>query len=153
EERRVEALDGGADDFIVKPYGAVELVARVRALLRRCRQGQGQEEDLGEDLVCADNLYVAVYRGRKLTLSSHEWKALRRLASTVGNVVPREELKALLWGDDPLLHDGELDRCLAQLNQKLTGEGTAIGHIVMVPGGGYRMTMSGSVSADAMPTQ
>lgn len=153
EERRAEALDGGADDFIVKPYGAVELVARVRALLRRCRQGQGQEEELGEDLVFADNLYVAAYRGRKLTLSTHEWKALRRLASTVGNVVPREELKALLWGDDPLLHDGELDRCIEQLNQKLAGEGRAVGHIGMVPGGGYRMTTSSSDSADILQTQ
>ena len=153
EERRAEALDGGADDFIVKPYGAIELVARVRALLRRCRQGQGQEEELGEDLVFADNLYVATYRGRKLMLSAREWKALRRLALTVGNVVPREELKALLWGDDELLHDGELDRCIEQLNQKLAGEGAAVGCIVVVPGGGYRMTTSASESADALPTQ
>ncbi|MEP7152548.1 MAG: response regulator transcription factor [Nitrospira sp.] len=153
EERRAEALDGGADDFIVKPYGAIELVARVRALLRRCRQDQAQqEEELGEDLVFADKVYVALYRGRKLTLSGNEWKALRRLALTVGNVVPREELKALLWGDDELLHDGELDRCIEQLNQKLAGEGTAVGHIVMVPGGGYRMTASTSESADALPT-
>ena len=128
-------------------------MARVRALLRRCRQGQGQEEELGEDLVFADNLYVATYRGRKLMLSAREWKALRRLALTVGNVVPREELKALLWGDDELLHDGELDRCIEQLNQKLAGEGAAVGCIVVVPGGGYRMTTSASESADALPTQ
>ncbi len=152
EERRAEALDGGADDFIVKPYGAMELVARVRALLRRCRQDQAQQEELGEDLVFADNVYVALYRGRKLTLSGNEWKALRRLALTVGNVVPREELKALLWGDDELLHDGELDRCIDQLNQKLAGEGTAVGRIVMVPGGGYRMTASTSARADTLPT-
>lgn len=153
EERRADALDGGADDFVVKPYSALELVSRVRALLRRCRQGQGQEEELGEDLVCADNLYMVVYRGRKMTLSTHEWKALRRLANTVGNVVPREELKALLWNDDELLHDGELDRCIDQLNQKLTGEGAAGGGIVTVPSGGFRMTANSSDSADALSTQ
>ena len=72
EERRAEALDGGADDFIIKPYGAIELVARVRALLRRChkiRRQSRRERDLGEDLVFADNVYMAVYRGRKLALS------------------------------------------------------------------------------------
>ena len=154
EERRAEALDGGADDFIVKPYGAMELVARVRALLRRCRQGHTQEEeDLGEDLVFADNVYVAVYRGQKLSLSILQWKTLRRLALTPGDVVPREELKALLWGDDELLHDGELDRCIEQLNEKLMGEGVATGRIVMVPGGGYRMTVPSSDTAETVSPQ
>ncbi len=153
DERRAEALDGGADDFIMKPYGAIELVARVRALLRRCRQDQSQqEEELGENLVFADNVFMAVYRGRKLALSGKEWKALRRLALTVGNVVPCEELKALLWGDDELLHDGELDRCIEELNQKLDGEGNAVGHIVMVRGGGYRMTANNSENANILPT-
>jgi len=140
EERRAEALDSGADDFIVKPYGAAELVARVRALLRRSRQGQGQDEELAEDLVLADNLYVAVYRGKQMTLTTREWKALRRLASTVGNVVPREEFKALLWGDDELLHDVELDHCFQELNRKLGGEGAMVGQVSSVPGGGYRLT-------------
>ncbi len=153
DERRAEALDGGADDVIVKPYGAVELVARVRALLRRCRQDHAQqEEELGEDLVFADNVYMAVYRGQKLALSGKEWKALRRLALTVGNVVPREELKALLWSDDELLHDGELDRCIEELNQKLAGERNPVGYILMVPGGGYRMTVNNSEKADILPT-
>lgn len=157
EERRAEALDEGADDFIVKPYGAIELVARVRALLRRCRHGHSQEEewgeDLGEDLIFADNVYRAVYRGRKLALSAHEWKTLRRLAVTAGNVVPREELKALLWGDDELLHDGELDLCIKQLNEKLAGDGAAGGRIMMVPGCGYRMTTSSSDTADTLSSQ
>ena len=155
EERRAEALDGGADDVIVKPYGAIELVARVRALLRRCRHGQAQDEDggedLGEDLLLADNVYRVVYRGHKLTLSAHEWKALRRLALTVGNVVPREELKALLWDDDELLHDGELDRCIDQLNAKLAETESATGHIAMVPGGGYRLTTRSADKTQIVP--
>ena len=152
EERRVEALDGGADDFIVKPYAAVELVARVRALLRRSQQGQGQEEELGEDLALTESLYVAMYRGQKLTLSVHEWKSLRRLTSTVGSVVPREELSTLLWGDDALMHDGEIDRCMEQLNKKLAGEGPAAGHIKMVPGG-FRLIIPSSEKPDVVRTQ
>lgn len=135
EERRAEALEAGADDFIVKPYSATELLARVRAILRRSRHTPAQEEDLAEDLELAETLYVAKYRGKQMTLSAQEWKSLRRLASTVGMVVPREELKALLWGDDPLLHDGELDRCIEHLNQKLSEGTTAAASIKVVPGG------------------
>ncbi len=153
EERRAEALDVGADDFIMKPYGAVELVARVRALLRRCQQGQGQEEELGEDLEFSDRLYVAIYRGRRLTLSLREWKTLRRLVGTVGHVVPREELKALLWDDDIVLHDGELDCCIEELNRKLGGEGGTVGKIELVLGGGYRLATPPSEMRDALPPQ
>lgn len=143
EERRAEALDAGADDVIVKPYSGTELLARVRALLRRCRQNQAQDDELGEDLALAENLYVAVYRGKRMTLSAHEWKALRRLVSTVGNVVSREELKSLLWGDDPLMHDGELDRCMEQLNRKLSEETPSVNPIKTVPGG-FRLTTPAS---------
>jgi len=146
EDRRAEALDGGADDFVVKPYSGAELLARVRALLRRSRQSQAQDEELAEDLTLAENLYVAVYRGKKMTLSAHEWHALRRLASTVGSVVPREELKSLLWSDDPLMHDGELDRCMEQLNRKLTGDTASAPCIKTVPGG-FRLAAPASDSS------
>lgn len=135
EERRAEALEAGADDFIVKPYSTAELLARVRAILRRARHTAAQGEDLAEDLELAETLYVVVYRGKQMTLSAQEWKSLRRLAGTVGMVVPREELKALLWGDDPLLHDGELDRCIEHLNQKLSESPPAPASIKVVPGG------------------
>ncbi|MFO0768265.1 MAG: response regulator transcription factor [Nitrospiraceae bacterium] len=98
EQRRVEAFEEGADDFILKPYGGGELIARVRAVLRRCQRSTSQEDDLDENLTFEDCLYVATFRGLKLTLTGEEWKALRRFVSTPGKVVPREELKSLLWG-------------------------------------------------------
>ncbi|MBX3346575.1 MAG: response regulator transcription factor [Nitrospira sp.] len=139
EERRTEALDCGADDYIVKPYAAAELLARVRAILRRARPIPAQQEDLAEDLELAEILYVAVFRGKRMTLSAHEWQSLRRLASTVGMVVPREELSALLWGDDPLLHTGALDRCIEHLNYKLS-EGSPAPACIKVLPGGFRLT-------------
>lgn len=152
EERRAEALDAGADDVIVKPYSGAELLARVRALLRRCRQSQAQDEELAEDLALTENLYVAVYRGKHLTLSAHEWKALRRLASTAGSVVPREELKSLLWEDESLMHDRELDRCIEQLNRKLTDEAPPAACIKTVPGG-FRLATPTSESSGGPPVQ
>ncbi|MCC2643637.1 MAG: Signal transduction response regulator [Nitrospira sp.] len=144
---RTEALDGGADDFIVKPYGAAELVARVRALLRRSRQEQEQES--GDDLVLADHLYVVIYRDKQMTLSIREWKALRRLTCTAGRAVPREELRTLLWGDDDLLHDRALDSCMEQLNYKLAEGGVRVGMLSMVHGG-YRLSAGSSESTEPL---
>jgi hypothetical protein len=110
-----------------------------RAILRRARPIPAQQEDLAEDLELAEILYVAVFRGKRMTLSAHEWQSLRRLASTVGMVVPREELSALLWGDDPLLHTGALDRCIEHLNYKLS-EGSPAPACIKVLPGGFRLT-------------
>jgi DNA-binding response OmpR family regulator len=139
EQRRISGLEGGADDYISKPYGGGELVARVKAVLRRYQQGgteQDQESD--EELVLEGNLFVAQYRSKQLTLTPREWKLLRRLTTLSGKVVPREELSTLLWGDDGLLHECELDRCVEQLNRKLKDEG-APEEVRPVPGGGLRI--------------
>lgn len=139
EQRRISGLDGGADDYISKPYGGGELVARVKAVLRRYQQGgteQDQESD--EELVLEGTLFVAQYRGKHLTLTPREWKLLRRLTTSSGKVVLREELSTLLWGDDGLLHECELDRCVEQLNRKLKDEG-APEEVRPVAGGGLRI--------------
>ena len=67
-------------------------------------------------------------------------------------MVPREELSTLLWGDDALMHDGVIDRCMEQLNKKLAGEGLAAGHIKMVPGG-FRLIIPSSEKPDVVQTQ
>ncbi len=139
QDRRVEAFEQGADDFIIKPYGEGELIARIRAVLRRCQRSASQEDQPDDDLTFEDCLYVVTFRGLKMTLISTEWKALRRFANTPGKVVPREELKSLLWGDDILLHDHDLDRCIEGLNQKMSADQATVGKILTVPGGGYRL--------------
>lgn len=142
EERRIAGLESGADDYIAKPYASNELIARVRAVLRRSRQTAVEiEDEQAEDLVLDGTMLLARYRDKRLMLSPQQWKVLSRLASTRGSVVPREELRTLLWGDDGLLHDTELDRCLQQLAMKLTQEGS-VGSIQPIPGGAVRLVPS-----------
>ena len=69
------------------------------ALLRRCRQSQAQDEELPEDLALTENLYVAVYRGKNLTLSAHEWKALRRLGEQPSGTLFRAKNSNLCSGE------------------------------------------------------
>ncbi|HET9963667.1 MAG TPA: helix-turn-helix domain-containing protein, partial [Nitrospiraceae bacterium] len=65
-------------------------------------------------------------------------------------VVPKEELKSLLWGDDILLHDHELDRCVEQLNRKLAEDRDPLAKILAVPGGGYRLVAGSPVAPDTL---
>ena len=142
EEHKTTGLELGADDYVVKPFGLAELISRIRAVLRRSRTdmtshpgGQGNELTLQEDQ------YVAVFRGRRVTLSGPEWKILRRLAGSPGRVVMREELIDLIWGKDGLIHDHELHRQVMALQKKFGNDPDAPG-IVALAAAGYILTAS-----------
>lgn len=139
EERRISGFEAGADDYMCKPYGPRELVARVKAVLRRYQQGGiDHEQESDEELTLEGTLFVAQYQGKQVTLTPREWKLLRRLTTSSGKVVPREELSSLLWGEDGLLHERELDRCAEELNRKLREQNTST-EVRAVPGGGLRI--------------
>lgn len=140
EDSRVAGLESGADDILAKPYSPRELVARVHAVLRRLAAGMPENlDDLDDDLALEATQYVATFRGRRLVLTRPEWQSLLRLARTTGKVVPREELRSLLWGNDTLTHDRELDQLVAALNQKLADRDGAAPLIVKVAETGYRL--------------
>lgn len=140
EDYRVAGLESGADDILTKPYSPRELVARVHAVLRRLAASTPESlDDLDDDLTLDATQYVATFRERQLVLTRPEWQSLLRLAKTTGKVVPREELRSLLWGNDSLTHDRELDQLAASLNQKLAGRDGAAPLIVKVAETGYRL--------------
>ena len=140
EDHKVAALEVGADDVITKPYSSRELVARVKAILRRISaQTQTMDEDLDGELVMEEMQYVVSLHGTRLVLSKPEWTLLVRLAKTTGKVVPREELRAALWGEDGLSHDRELDHTIQSLNRKLSADSGMPDMISGIHGTGYRL--------------
>jgi DNA-binding response OmpR family regulator len=140
EDHKVAALDFGADDVIAKPYSSRELVARVKAVLRRIAvPTQTVDEELDEDLVLQETQYMISFRGQQLVLTKQEWAILLRLAKTSGKVVPREELRATLWGEDGLSHDRELDHTIQSLNKKLSADLGTAEMISGIAGTGYRL--------------
>lgn len=140
EEHKVSALEAGADDVMAKPYSGRELVARVKAVLRRITvPTYTVDEELEEELVIQDTQFQIVFRGSPMVLSKAEWIILVRLAKTTGQVVPREELRTALWGDDQLSHDRELDHTIESLNAKLSAEQGARQMISGIAGTGYRL--------------
>lgn len=142
EKDRVHGLDLGADDYLVKPFSATELLARVRAVLRRAQvvtpAGQAryfEHGDLRIDLARAE-----VWRGgQAVSLSATEYRLLLQFAHNVGRVLSAEDLLTGVWGPEYKNDKEILWVSIARLRQKLETDPHMPRHIVTRPGLGYLM--------------
>jgi len=118
---RVRGLEEGADDFVTKPFELRELVARIRALVRRARGELGPRRDRVEvgDLVVDPAAHVAMLRGTTLALTSTELALLHVLASHAGHVLEREQLVEALHGSADRAFDRSIDVLVSRLRGKL----------------------------------
>lgn len=134
---RIVGLEVGADDYLVKPFSPRELVARVKALLRRPRSSRhadlplGLNIDLGRRRVAVD--------GREVALTYLEFELLAALAREPGMVVPRQQLLERIWGAEFAGDDHLLDVHLANLRRKLVDDATAPRFVETVRGAGLRL--------------
>jgi two-component system response regulator MprA len=113
---RVEGLEAGADDYLVKPFETVELVARIRALLRR---GQVVRVVSHGDLQVDPDALVAVRGGRRIDLTPREAELLALLVRSAGRVVSRAEALAEVWSDGPRPTENAVDQHITYLRAKL----------------------------------
>ena len=132
EDHRVAGLSLGVDDYVAKPFSLREVVARVQAVLRRSNRPT-LEDSPSEDLRFEGSRVMATFRDRRLQLTGREWEVLRRLARRPGESVANEELIALLWGHDGLVHEHEIDRLVRSLKSRLDEQGDEL--LELVPGG------------------
>lgn len=139
-EDRVVGLDTGADDYIVKPFDPVELVARVRAHLRRARDFNGNSGGvihLGHVIV-DPSLRDAIVDGRPAGLTRKEFQLLHFLALRRGKAVSRESLIEQLWGEDDLASDKHVAVYVRRLRSKIERDPDAPEIVLTVRGFGYR---------------
>lgn len=146
ENDKVEALDVGADDYVSKPFGVGELLARVRVALRHAATIQGGSEptrfktgglqiDLAARLVRVD--------GREVHLTPIEYKLLTALARHPGRMLTHRQLLKEVWGPNFIEHHNYLRVHMSQLRRKLESQPARPRYILTEPGVGYRLAVDG----------
>jgi DNA-binding response OmpR family regulator len=143
EPDRVLGLDLGADDYVTKPFSVRELMARVRALLRRSQPSSDGTPALPDELRFGDTeidfrSYEARRNGAPVEMTRKEFAILRFLASRAGEVVTRDDLLNEVWGYESYPSSRTVDNHVAGLRAKLERDASQPEHIKTVHGVGYK---------------
>jgi two-component system KDP operon response regulator KdpE len=148
ERTKVQALDAGADDYVTKPFGISELLARVRANLRRApkdENGSGGPVEEGDFRIDPD-AHVAFVRGRELKLTPKEFDLLVYLARHPHKVITHRKLLAAVWGANSTEQPEYLRVFIGQLRKKIEAGTGSPAYILTEPWVGYRFEPGGAHS-------
>jgi DNA-binding response OmpR family regulator len=145
EADRVIVLDLGADDYVTKPFSVRELMARIRALLRRAQPEANLPNELRFGKIDVDFLrYVARRNGKPFEMTRKEFAILRFLAARAGQVVSRDELLNEVWGYESFPVSRTVDNHVAGLRAKVEADPSRPQYIRTVHGVGYKFEISPS---------
>ena len=135
EYDKIQSLDLGADDYLVKPFGMMEMVSRVKAVLRRCTPAQQDRCLSGGDVTLDPDRHIVTAAGERVSLTYKEFELLRLFLSHPGMAFTRDQLFNDVWGADYVGESRTVDMHIRTLRQKL---GACGGCIATVRGVGYR---------------
>ena len=138
EADRVQGLELGADDYVTKPFGLRELLARIRAVLRRPGPRQALEAYAFGDVRLQFRARLAFKAGAEVKLTRKEFDLLRYLVEARGEVVTRDRLLDEVWGYEHFPTTRTVDTHVLRLRQKFEDDPERPRHIVTVHGQGYR---------------
>lgn len=138
EVEKIAALDAGADDYVTKPFAIGELLARLRAALRRASPTTEPTMRIDELVVDLDKRSVSM-RGKPVHLTPHEFELLRVLAQNEGKLLTHKTILREVWGPAYQMESSYLHVFVSQLRRKLEGDPTRPRYILTEPGAGYRL--------------
>jgi len=142
EEEKVAALDAGADDYLPKPFGTKELLARLRVALRHARAGAAPDSPLLEVGPLRMDLerHEATVEGREVRLTPIEWRLLAYLAGHAGKVLTHAQILREVWGPNASSQTHYVRVYMAELRKKLEADPSRPRLLLTEPGIGYRLT-------------
>ena len=133
---KVQSLDLGADDYITKPFGMMEMVSRVKAVLRRSQPKQTAALLKLDGLTLDESQHTVTIDGQRITLTYKEYELLRLFLSHPGMAFSREQLLQTVWNTDYAVETRTVDMHIRTLRQKLGAYGR---YIETIRGVGYRL--------------
>ena len=136
EMDKIGGLNSGADDYLVKPFGVMEMVARIKAVLRRTVKEKVSSDLTVGKITLKETEHKVIADGEKIELTPKEFALLRLFLQNVGTVFSRDKLMSEIWGTDYIGESRTVDMHIKTLRQKL---GNAGGQIRTVIGIGYRL--------------
>jgi two-component system KDP operon response regulator KdpE len=141
EEEKVAALDAGADDYLPKPFGTKELLARLRVALRHARAASGPETPILEvgPLRMDQGRHEATLDGRAVKLTPIEWRLLLLLARHAGKVLTHAQILREVWGPNASSQSHYVRVYMAELRKKLEADPSRPRLLLTEPGVGYRL--------------
>jgi two-component system, OmpR family, KDP operon response regulator KdpE len=141
ESDKIAALDAGADDYLTKPFGAGELMARIRVALRRSAQPDTQVVFASDDLIVDLSSRKVSVDGQEISLTPTEYDILKALVQHAGKVLTHRQLLRTVWG---IAYEDEshiLRVNVSNLRRKVEKDPTRPQHVITEPGVGYRLKM------------
>ena len=139
EKDKIAALDAGADDYLTKPFGVGELMARLRVALRRAAQTEGEPVFTAGDLVVDLNQREVRLNEKPISLTPTEYDLLRTLVKHVGKVLTHDQLLRAVWGTAYESETHMLQVNISNLRRKIEPDPARPTYIVTEPGVGYRL--------------
>lgn len=135
---RVEGLDAGADDYLIKPFAFEELLARVKALLRRPNQALNQVLKVG-DLSLDTQTFKVMRKGIEIKLSSTEFKLLEYLIRNKGRILTKDNIMEHVWDYDAEILPNTVEVFIGYLRNKIDKPFSNLAHIQTIRGFGYKI--------------
>ena len=138
ERQKIAALDAGADDYVTKPFSVDELLARLRAVLRRGSPAQEPVLEVGDLRIDVPERVVTM-RGERVKLSPHEFDLLRVLAQNQGKLLTHRMLLREVWGPAYQIEAHYLHVYISHLRKKIEPDPSSPRYLLTEPGAGYRL--------------
>jgi two-component system, OmpR family, KDP operon response regulator KdpE len=138
ESEKVAALDAGADDYVTKPFGVDELLARLRAAMRRVEPSSEPVIEIGELRIDLEKRAVSV-NGKPVQLTPHEFELLRLLAQNEGKLMTHTAILREVWGRAYSDESHYLHVYVSQLRRKIEDDPARPQYVLTEPGAGYRL--------------